>query len=114
MWDGLDLAFAATLEPAAAIAYLRAKGLGVSWDWHDTWEAAHARALPPAPTATAAEEQIRRAIAGRAGRLVRLDDGSGTTAFALVPTHRDATVGWTFFRPSRIDSRRRGYLLYRR
>lgn len=139
--------------------------------------------LPPAPTAAAAAEQIRRAIAGRAGRLVRLDDGSGTTAFALVPTpagqvaltagflqhvvarrrdrerfarqivptlsdpfevwlqptvrddgrltyelayvgdhgdyvvaqeHRDATVGWTFFRPSRIDSRRRGYLLYRR
>ena len=51
MRDGLDLAFAATLEPAAAIAYLRAKGLGVSWDWHDTWEAAHARAFVVAKAA---------------------------------------------------------------
>ena len=138
--------------------------------------------LPPVRTAEAAEEQIRRAIDGRAGRIVRLDDGSGTTEYAvvltpagpvtltggfiqhvarrrardrfarqIVPTlsdpfevwlqptvrpdgrltyepvyigdhgdyvvaqeHRDGTVGWTFYRPSNVDSRRRGYLLYRR
>lgn len=141
-------------------------------------------ALPPAPTAAAAEEQIRRAINGRAGRLVRLDDGSGTLEYAVVRTpagdvtltdgfvrhvarkrmrarerfarqilptlsdpfevwlqptvrydgrltyepvfigdygdyvvaqeHRDATVGWTFYRPDRVNERRSGYLLYRR
>ena len=41
----VDLAFATTLEPREAVAYLRGQGLGVSWDWHDTWEAAHARAF---------------------------------------------------------------------
>lgn len=51
MADGLDLAFAATLEPARAVAYLRGKGIGVSWDWHDTWEAAHARAFVVAKAA---------------------------------------------------------------
>ena len=41
----VDLAFATTLEPRDAVEYLRGQGLGVSWDWHDTWEAAHARAF---------------------------------------------------------------------
>ncbi len=45
MDDDVDLAFAATLEPRGAIEYLRRKGYGVSWDWHEMWEVAHARAF---------------------------------------------------------------------
>ena len=43
--DGDDLAFATTLPPRAAVEYLRRKGFGVSWDWQDTWQEAHARAF---------------------------------------------------------------------
>ena len=47
----LDLGFAVKLPPEAAIGYLRGKGVGVSWDWHDTWEAAHGRAFVVAKAA---------------------------------------------------------------
>lgn len=43
MADGLDLAFSTKLPPERAIDFLRSKGIGVSWDWHDTWMQAHQR-----------------------------------------------------------------------
>lgn len=46
-----DLAFASAQPAGVAVAYLRSKGWGVSWDWHDTWELAHARAFVVAKAA---------------------------------------------------------------
>ena len=48
---GVELGFAATLPPRAAVEYLRRKGYGVSWDWRDTWQEAHARAFVVAKAA---------------------------------------------------------------
>lgn len=45
MAEEVDLGLAASLAPAEAVSYLRRKGLGVSWDWHEMWEVAHARAF---------------------------------------------------------------------
>lgn len=41
----IDLAYAMRLPPEQAIAYFRAKGYTISFDWHEVWEAAHARAF---------------------------------------------------------------------
>ena len=49
--DAQDIAFAAGQAPSTAVEFLRSKGWGVSWDWHDTWEAAHDRAFVVAKAA---------------------------------------------------------------
>lgn len=49
--DEEDLAFASAQPAGVAVAYLRSKGWGVSWDWHDTWHVAHARAFVVAKAA---------------------------------------------------------------
>lgn len=43
--SGIDLAFAVDLPPEKAIAYFRAKGRRVSFDWHSMWAEAHATAF---------------------------------------------------------------------
>ena len=58
----LDLGFAVKLPPEEAIGYLRGKGVGVSWDWHDTWEAAHGRAFV---VAKAAKLDVLSTLRGR-------------------------------------------------
>jgi SPP1 gp7 family putative phage head morphogenesis protein len=40
-----ELQFLFNLAPEKAIAYLEAKGFKFSWDWQDTWEAAHNKAF---------------------------------------------------------------------
>ncbi len=42
---GIDLSYAFRLPPEKAIAYFRAKGYAFSWDWHDLWQEAHAKAF---------------------------------------------------------------------
>ena len=37
MADAADLGFAVKLQPRRAIAYFKAKGYTVSWNWWDTW-----------------------------------------------------------------------------
>lgn len=41
----VDLAYACKLPPEKAIEYFRAKGYLFSWDWHDVWQEAHAKAF---------------------------------------------------------------------
>ena len=41
----VDLGFAVRQPPREAVEYFRAKGYEVSWNWWETWEAAHARAF---------------------------------------------------------------------
>ncbi|GAB6191144.1 phage head morphogenesis protein [Desulfocastanea catecholica] len=43
--EPIDLVFAFGLPPEKAIAYFRAKGYAIGWDWQDVWERAHARAF---------------------------------------------------------------------
>lgn len=43
--DKVDLAYCMTLPPARAMAYLRAKGHALTWDWSDLWQEAQAQAF---------------------------------------------------------------------
>ncbi|EPZ00485.1 phage head morphogenesis protein [Mannheimia haemolytica] len=50
----LDMSYVLRLEPELAVDYLRAKGVNITWDWHEQLEEAHARAFTVAK-ATRAE-----------------------------------------------------------
>ena len=45
MPDPIDLGFAVKLPPRRAIAYFKAKGYAVSWNWWEVWQEAHAKAF---------------------------------------------------------------------
>ena len=48
MADAADLGFAVKLPPRRAIAYFKAKGYTVSWNWWDAWGETHAKAFTAA------------------------------------------------------------------
>ena len=59
----VDFHFALGLEPEKAVDYFRSKGLNITWDWHDQWDEAHARAFTVAKAQRAEILQdIRRAV----------------------------------------------------
>ncbi|MBF0273467.1 MAG: minor capsid protein [Magnetococcales bacterium] len=41
----LDLGYALNLPPERAVEYMVSKGMRLSWNWHDTWKEAHAKAF---------------------------------------------------------------------
>ena len=41
----VDLGYAARLPPKEAVAYFRAKGYNITWNWYEQLTDAHARAL---------------------------------------------------------------------
>lgn len=41
----VDLKYAIGLKPEKAVEYLKSKGFTFSWDWHETWQEAHAKAF---------------------------------------------------------------------
>lgn len=41
----IDLKYAIGLKPEKAIEYFQAKGFKISWDWHEVWQEAHAKAF---------------------------------------------------------------------
>ena len=43
MAQGIDLGYAATLPSKEAVAYFRAKGAHISWNWFETDADVHAR-----------------------------------------------------------------------
>lgn len=49
--NGLDLKAVFGMKPEAAIQYLESKGYKIGWDWHETLDAAHARAFTVAKVA---------------------------------------------------------------
>lgn len=51
MPEAVDLGYAFTLQPKAAIRYFEQKGYRLSWDWRDTWQEAHAKAFTVAKVA---------------------------------------------------------------
>lgn len=63
----IDLGYAATLEPKEAIAYFRAKGQHIGWNWYDTAVDVHARSFTVAKAArvdvlTTIQEEVSRAL----------------------------------------------------
>lgn len=64
----IDLGYAATLAPKEAIAYFRAKGQHIGWNWYDTAVDIHARSFTVAKAArvdvlTTIQGEVERAIA---------------------------------------------------
>ncbi|ECC9274881.1 phage head morphogenesis protein [Salmonella enterica subsp. enterica] len=64
----IDLGYAATLEPKEAVAYFRAKGQHIGWNWYDTAVDVHARSFTVAKAArvdvlTTIQDEVNRAIA---------------------------------------------------
>lgn len=45
MPTSVDLYYALALPPEKAIEYFKSKGYAFSWNWHDTWQEAHAKAF---------------------------------------------------------------------
>lgn len=63
MPDPVDLSYCMTLPPKEAIAYLKAKGYAITWDWEEMWQAAHAKAFTVAKaTRLDILEDIRKAV----------------------------------------------------
>lgn len=59
-----DLSVCFGLPPARAIAYLKAKGYRITWDWEEMWQEAHAEAFTVAKvTRLDILEDIRQALA---------------------------------------------------
>ncbi|ECX5959780.1 phage head morphogenesis protein [Salmonella enterica subsp. enterica serovar Newport] len=63
----IDLGYAATLAPKEAIAYFRAKGQHIGWNWYDTAVDVHARSFTVAKAARmdiliTIQEEVERAI----------------------------------------------------
>lgn len=52
--NAIDMGYVLRLEPELAVDYLRAKGVNITWNWHEQLESAHARAFTVAK-ATKAE-----------------------------------------------------------
>lgn len=51
MRQPIDLGYAATLEPALAVDYFRAKGYDITWNWQEANAASHAKAFTVAKAA---------------------------------------------------------------
>ncbi|EDL3564729.1 phage head morphogenesis protein [Salmonella enterica subsp. enterica serovar Newport] len=63
----IDLGYAATLEPKEAIAYFRAKGQHIGWNWYETAADVHARSFTVAKAArvdvlTTIQDEVKRAL----------------------------------------------------
>ena len=89
MPNDIDLGFVAGLPPREAIAFLKAKGYAVSWNWWEVWESAHARAFT---VAKAMQSDVLVSI--REALDVALSKGTTRREFAreLEPTLRK--LGW--------------------
>lgn len=89
MPEPVDLAYCMSLEPAQAVAYLETKGYAVSWDWHDVWQDAQARAFTVAKvTRLDILEDIRDALQ------IALDNGLTERWFAQQLTGTLQQKGW--------------------
>jgi SPP1 gp7 family putative phage head morphogenesis protein len=85
----VDLAYAFGLPPGKAIEYFQAKGYKIGWDWHETLDAAHAKAFTVAKVMQVDILQDIRAALDKA-----LVDGSTLAQFKkeLIPALK--SKGW--------------------
>lgn len=104
---GADLFYAIGLPPDKAIAYLKAKGYVISWNWQEVWQRAQAKAFTVAGvTSQEVLQDIRAAVQSA------LDNGTTFSSFQkdLVPVlqqkgwwgrhaQTDKTTGEVFGKP---------------
>lgn len=84
-----DLTYLFGLKPEAAIAYLRAKGYEISWDWTDVWQESQARAFT---VAKAMRLDILQDI--RDEITAALDNGTTFAEFKKTLTPKLKSKGW--------------------
>ncbi|EEZ3485294.1 phage head morphogenesis protein, partial [Escherichia coli] len=89
MAQGIDLGYAATLPSKEAVAYFRAKGAHISWNWFETAADVHARSFTAAKVArldvlTTLQAEVQRAV----------DEGISQKAFIRTLTPRLQKLGW--------------------
>ncbi|EEY8514760.1 phage head morphogenesis protein, partial [Escherichia coli] len=89
MAQGIDLGYAATLASKEAVAYFRAKGAHISWNWFETDADVHARSFTAAKVArldvlTTLQAEVQRAV----------DEGISQKAFIRTLTPRLQKLGW--------------------
>ncbi|HAP2625885.1 TPA: phage head morphogenesis protein, partial [Escherichia coli] len=89
MAQGIDLGYAATLPSKETVAYFRAKGAHISWNWFETDADVHARSFTAAKTArldvvTTLQAEVQRAI----------DEGISQKEFIRTLTPRLQKLGW--------------------
>lgn len=89
MPEPVDIGYSFRLPPRRAIEYFRSKGYEISWNWWETWEAAHARSFT---VAKAARLDILSDIRSEVQRA--LDDGITAREFAAALEPRLKAKGW--------------------
>jgi SPP1 gp7 family putative phage head morphogenesis protein len=89
MPDKIDLAYALTLAPEAAIAYFRAKGYAITWSWRDLWQEAQAKAFT---VAGVMKMEVLQEIRGAVDKA--LSKGQTYADFARQLTPALQRMGW--------------------
>ena len=89
MPDPVDIGYAFGLPPRRAIAYFKSKGYQISWNWWETWQAAHAKSFT---VAKAARLDILTDIRSEVQRA--LDEGITAREFADALEPRLKAKGW--------------------
>ena len=89
MPDPIDLGFAVKLPPRRAIAYFKAKGYAISWNWWEVWQEAHAKAFT---VAKATRLDVLHTLRGALQRA--LDEGMTERAFARDMEPALKKLGW--------------------
>ena len=89
MPEAVDLGYAFGLPPRRAIEYFKSKGHEISWNWWETWQAAHARSFT---VAKAARLDILADIRSEVQRA--LDEGITAREFAAALEPRLKAKGW--------------------
>ena len=87
--SALDLRHAFGLPPRRAVEYLRGKGHKISWNWWETWEAAHAQSFT---VAKALREDLLADIRAEVQRAI--DQGLTARQFAANLEPRLQKKGW--------------------
>ncbi|MEA1063934.1 phage minor head protein [Erwinia sp. HR93] len=85
----VDLAYAARLPPKEAVAYFRAKGHNVTWNWYEQLTEAHARAFT---VAKAARLDVLNTIRDEVDRAIH--DGITQREFTRTLAPRLQKLGW--------------------
>jgi len=87
--NNIDLSYAIGLPPEKAIEYFKSKGYAFSWDWHDIWQEAHAKAFT---VAKAMRMDILQDIRGMVQKAI--DDGITFEQFRKELEPKLKAKGW--------------------
>lgn len=85
----LDLLKLSQLPPTKVVAWFKAKGYAISWDWRDVWQQQHARAFT---VAKAAQGEILQTL--RDGVDQAVSNGWSERRFLQEMTPRLQALGW--------------------